>query len=309
MDILTTVIEVFAAMSAIVGALCRYLRVNKLWKRKHEQSVAESISLVEKSLGFVIGIPFLVKFVLIDRSVAPGVNLVATLIEISVAILIGMGVWVKGNRKVGFWDLIKKSLLLEKRESTHLLKELLRPAGADEIIEILKKVAAIDRHVSEEEVALILKFADQWNIPLPEIRSGEAGDATNLLDLRSSVQRYLDVFPPPEQAVQLVDLIELMIKADDQVTKEEDLIHKELKGMLNTYAGKHDMGFSMFDVVLVPQNEEQSEAIRKLLPRTKRLSYRGGEVFLAGSFHSKEYAEEISNKYIDLGIFTTLEPN
>ena len=45
---------------------------------------------------------------------------------------------------------------------------MLRPKGANKIIEILKKLAAIDDDIAQEEIDLINQFSEKWGIDLPE---------------------------------------------------------------------------------------------------------------------------------------------
>ena len=55
----------------VVGAIAltvvkTYLTANKIWSRKHEQVVSESVSVSAQLIGIVTTVPFLVKYTLID---------------------------------------------------------------------------------------------------------------------------------------------------------------------------------------------------------------------------------------------------
>ena len=60
----------------------------------------------------------------------------------------------------------------------------------------------------------------------------------------------------------------------------------------------------MYEVVIVPQSEEQTEAVRSLLPGVASKSAPGGTVFSAGRFFSQRYVEAVCDKCIALGLFT-----
>jgi hypothetical protein len=61
----------------------------------------------------------------------------------------------------------------------------------------------------------------------------------------------------------------------------------------------------MFEVLIVPQNDEQVTAIADLIPGAEMTTLRGGRVFSVGRFFSASYAEVVCQKYIALGLFTT----
>ena len=52
--------------SALIFSLIKgYLTVNKIWKRRKNEEVANSISIVAAILGFAVGFPFLLNSLLI----------------------------------------------------------------------------------------------------------------------------------------------------------------------------------------------------------------------------------------------------
>ena len=54
--------------SALIFSLIKgYLTVNKIWKRRKNEEVANSISIVAAMLGFAVGIPFLLNSLLITN--------------------------------------------------------------------------------------------------------------------------------------------------------------------------------------------------------------------------------------------------
>lgn len=78
--------------------------------------------------------------------------------------------------------------------------------------------------------------------------------------------------------------------------------------MLQKYMAGKDLDLPMHEVLIVPQSDRQVEAVRTLLPGREEKAIRGGRVFSAGRFHSPRYAEFICQKYIGLGLFSTVVP-
>ncbi|MDM8518426.1 hypothetical protein QUF64_00150 [Anaerolineales bacterium HSG6] len=301
----TYLIELLAGITVVITGVRAYLSVNKKWKWKHDQVVTDSISVFAYVLGLAWAIPFLLKFTLIDQDFSPAMITAITIVRSVLFLLIGMGFWVTENQKLSFWKLLVKSFNLERQESTGLIKAFIYPTGAEQLLIILEKVAAIDNDIEENEIELIHQFAKQWNLDPPELQVGPVENVTSLLDLRQSVLDYLELSPSVEQAGQLTDMIELMVKADGKITSEEALILAELTGLINEYIQQDDSSITMFEVLLVPQKETEIEALRTILPWATFGDYRGGVAFAVGKFYSSDYAKAIADKYTALGTFTT----
>jgi hypothetical protein len=306
MDLFLIIINWLVTLAVLITAVRMYLLVNKLWKRKHERAVSESISIMAYTLAIVVHTPFMCKFIFIDHATMPALNDAIQIISYVVVIIIGAGFWVKENRNIGFFKLVMKALHLEGKESGDLIKSLIQPSGAEQIMNILKKVAYIDNELAEAELKLINGFAQQWKLDLPEVKDWETAKNTNLLDIRESVNEYLNLTPPPEQAAELIDVISLLIKSDAIVTEEEELFLGEFKGMINDYIQKNQ-DVTMYHVLIVPQNETQFNAAKTLFPDSTFEERRGGNVLVRGHFYSKNYAEAICQKYISLGMFSIWE--
>ena len=301
-------IKIIAALvaSALMFSIFQfYLKINKVWKRRKISEVANSISIVASLLGFATLIPFLLNSILISADYPSAVKYVLGLILATVFTLISMGYFVEENRDKNFFTLLLDALGAEKSESTDLLSAMLRPHGATKIIEILTQLAAIDDDIAQEEVDLINDFAEKWHINIPDIKIGKPEKATNLIDLKKLVQSYLDEKPDVEVAQNLVDLINMMAEADDEVTEEEAMAVGEFTGMIAHYVSMEEGGsIDAFEVVIVPQNDEQTEAVRELIPNIESVKKRGGIIFIVGTFYSEDYANAVCSKYISLGLFT-----
>ena len=303
--ILNKIIAFLVTSALFISIFQFYLKLNKVWKRRGIAEVANSISIVAALLGFAVGFPFLLNSLFISGDYPAAGKSVLGLGMAVMMTLISMGYFVDENRGKGFFRLLFDALGAEKSESTDLLSAMIRPHGANKIIDILTQLAAIDDDVAQEEVDLINEFAERWRINIPEIKVGKPEQVTNLVELKALVQSYLDEKPDVEVAQNLVDLINMMAEADDEVTDEEAMAVGEFTGMIAHYVSQEEGGsIDAFEVVIVPQNEQQSSAVKELIPNIDSVKKQGGEIFIVGTFYSEEYANAVCGKYISLGLFT-----
>ena len=303
--ILNKIIAFLVTSALFISIFQFYLKLNKVWKRRGIAEVANSISIVAALLGFAVGFPFLLNSLFISGDYPAAGKSVLGLGMAVMMTLISMGYFVDENRGKGFFRLLLDALGAEKSESTDLLSAMIRPHGANKIIEILTQLAAIDDDIAQEEVDLINEFAERWRINIPEIKVGKPEQVTNLVELKALVQSYLDEKPDVEVAQNLVDLINMMAEADDEVTDEEAMAVGEFTGMIAHYVSQEEGGsIDAFEVVIVPQNEKQSGAVKELIPNIDSVKKQGGEIFIVGTFYSEEYANAVCGKYISLGLFT-----
>ena len=303
--LLNKIIAALVASALLFSVFQFYLKLNKVWKRRGISEVAESISIVASLLGFVTLVPFLLNSILISQDYPSSVKYILGLILATVFTLISMGYFVAENRDKNFFRILINALSAEKNESTDLLSAMLRPHGANKIIEILTQLAAIDDDVAQEEIDLINEFAERWGISIPELKVGKPEEVTNLIELKDLVQSYLDEKPDVEVAQNLVDLINMMAEADDEVTEEEAMAVGEFTGMIAHYVSQEEGGpVDAYEVAIVPQNDEQSDSVKELLMAKKAVKKRGGEVFIVGTFYSEDYASAVCDKYISLGLYT-----
>ena len=298
-------ISVLVSGALIFSVIKGYLTVNKIWKRKKNEEVASSISIVAAMLGFAVGLPFLLNSLIITQDYFSAAKSVVALFLATVFTLIGTGFFVDKNRGKGFFKLLGEALKLEGKESGDLITDMIRPKGARKIIDILHKLAAIDEEIAKEEIDLINQFAEKWGIDIPELQPGKVENVTSLVELKSLVQSYLDEGPDTDVAEGLVDLMNLMAEADDEVTKEEEMAVAEFTGMIAYYVSSEKGGdIEMFEVSIVPQGDKQMESVRELLPDLDMVESRGGRVFKVGKYFSEDYAEAVCSKYISLGLYS-----
>jgi hypothetical protein len=287
-----------------------YLKVNKIWKRRGEQEVANAQSFLGLSLSFFSSTVWVVKYGL-ESNYGGLTEYSIFIVETFVFILIGTGIFVRGNRQLSIWHLIKQTLRMERKEANYLLKKLFQPQNADDIISILYQLAVIDDDFDEKERKLIDSFANEWNISIDYDQiakempdSKEAG----FMHLRKSVIDYLETQPPVEQVAVFKDMVTALIEADDKITDEEALISDELVTLVESYI-KSESTTNKFHVIIVPQDQSHDGIIKELLPESKRLNTPGGYVYSMGSYYSKKYADMICRQFRKNNLLTlVLEP-
>ena len=291
---------------ALVFSLIKgYLTLNKIWKRRKNEEVANSISIVAAMLGFAVGFPFLLNSLVITSDYFNAAKSVIALVLATFFTMIGTGYFVERNKGIGFLSLLGRALKLEGKESGDLITDMIRPKGAKKIIEILEKLAAIDEEIAKEEIEMIEQFSTKWGIPISDLKPGKVEEVTNLVQLKALVQSYLDEGPDTDVAEGLVDLMNLMAHADDEVTEEEEMAISEFSGMIGHYVSSEKGGrISMYEVNIVPQGDEQMKAVHDLLPDLDIVESRGGKVFKVGRYYSEDYAEAVCQKYINLGLYS-----
>ena len=298
-------IQILVSGALLISIFQAYLKVNKVWKRRTITEVANSISPVASLLGFAVLLPFLLNNLFISNDFpSAGKSLIGLFLALLFT-LISTGYFLEENKGKSIFKLLLNALSAEKSESADLITSMVRPKGATKIIEILHKLAAIDDDVAQEEIDLINDFANKWRIEIPKLTPGKPEEVTNLVELKALVQSYLDEGPDIAVAEGLVDLINVMAEADDEVTPEEAMAVSEFTGMISHYVGMEKGGeVEMFEVSIVPQGEEQIKAVREILPDLNVVDDRGGKVFKVGRYFSEDYAEAVCKKYIALGLYS-----
>ncbi|MDH3271754.1 MAG: hypothetical protein OEN56_10495 [Gemmatimonadota bacterium] len=299
-------IRILTVASLALAAVQIYLTLNKLWSRKHEKVVAESISIFGELLGLV-PLAFLTLSFILDGQWEGVVDGVLWLGAGAVTIGIGAGMWVEGRRGRGFWRLLRDAMALERTEVGDLARSFFRPSGADEILRLLARIALIDEHLDDRERSFIASFADAWGIELSWDELAQQGeqDGVRTIELRDAVADYLSTSPPTAQVEQLGDVIVALVHADEEVSSNEDLMLAELSGMFDAYvSGSPER--PRFEVALVPQSEEQDAAIRAVLPGVVKENVAGGSAYVVGRYFSERYAETVREQYQALNVFTTV---
>ncbi|NET41408.1 hypothetical protein [Okeania sp. SIO2B3] len=305
MEIFQKVISILAFLSIGFSLAEVYLTMNPIWKRKHERVVAESQSVSGNLLSFTIGTIFAINSLFTKEYVSFIDNILFNGLALFY-IFVGMSLWVPGERKKGFWTLIKEALNFERKEAGDLAKSFLKPSGAKKIINILSQVAMIDEVIDPREKEFIQSFADHWDINLSWenlTKNLSAGGSINLINLRQDVNDYLATSPPQKQVSELKDIINALVNIDEEVSEKERLIMGELDGLLSEYISQ-ESNAARYHVIVAPQNERQVQVVTTSLPELTRYEVGEGFAYNSGPFYSKEYADIISDGYRSLNLFS-----
>lgn len=300
------VLDSIGWLAALLSFIQIYFIINKLWKRKHEIIVAESISISAMFISLFINLFFAIKNISVGGYAQLSGNFLWVLAS-TVSLLVGIGMFVNVNKGTPILKLLLKALNMERKEAGDLAKRFFQPSSADKIIDILGRLAMIDNDLDVKEKQYIQKFADNWHIKIDwDAIKKYADDSGNKYNkLRKSLQVYLKSSPPKELATHLIDVISLLINADGRVTKEEALMESELTGIIKKYLGEEDE-VDFFKVAVVPQNSEQDNAIRSRFPELERVEIAGGFAYLTEGFYSEDYAEEVSMQYRAFNVFSVV---
>lgn len=305
MELFKSFISIMAYASLGFSVTAAYLKINKVWKRKHIAEVANSVSI----MGNVFDIIPLSFFALNFLFVAQWQGLIDSVIWVFagiISVLIGSRLWVPGNRNKTFWTRLKEALKLEKSEVGHLATSFFRPSGAELILEIFARFAYIDRDLVAREQELIQSFADTWHLDIDweqHKKLAELEQPVSFIKARDTVARYLKTSPPAEQVAQLIDVLHALVKIDEKVSDQEELILGEVHKFLLSYIDDSDIEADI-TVIIAPQNRDQDIAIAALLPDVEKIEVAGGSGYLVGSFYSHDFAEVICDQYRALGFFT-----
>ncbi len=300
------IIELFIKLSLGITIIFIYLKINKIWKRKHEQEVADSQSLTGLFIYIINCILWVVYYAFVESDVNSMIDTSIYIFEGSLFFMIGTGIFVKGQRKKNLWVLIRRALKLERKEADYLLKKWFKPQNAESILHILHQIAMIDEEFDPKEQEIIQTFAKEWNIDYDWAKlekERKASKDNSYMRLRKSLEDYLFHQPQDEQVAQLKDMIATMIEADDKVTEEEALISSELLPMIENYL-KQAKEVQEFKVLIVPQHPNQENAIMSIIPQAEKIHTSGGEAFSVGSYYSHKYAEMMCEQYRQLQFFT-----
>ena len=304
----TDFIRIWVRVALVLIFVEAYLTINKIWIRKHERVVSESVSVAAQFLALLTGIPFIGLYIIegaYEGAISDGVFLIINIIMIA----IGIGFWVEGQRSEGFWSNLKKSLRLEKGEAHTLISDFLKPVGAEQVIRILHGLANIDNNLDEKEIQFIKAFADKWDLELDDHigqrKAGATDEAQSYSELRDMVQDYLRLSPPREQAGNLGDVLLSLANIDGNVSADEQLIIDELSGLIGDYVGKTEN--TGFLVLIAPQSSAQESTLQEILKDCERMARLGGYVYVVGRYYSQAYAEMVCSWYRDAGYLTINE--
>lgn len=300
-------IDWLAAASAVITAINIYLMVNKIWGRKHIRDVAESISVAAYSMSFLLAVPFVIKFVMLEGDLVASVSYGLWMVFYAIFVLIGTGVWVVGKPGLGFLQKFRSALSMEGNELGTIVKAFSKPTASNHVLRILGGVAGIDRDFDDRERDFIMAITKNWGMQLSEAELFRLAQAqVSFHEIREDVTAYLQTRPPMDEASQLFDLVNHMVRADETVSAEEQLLLDEIEALVGNYIADDDgQAAARFEVLVVPQDDDQFAQIADLLKeRNSSCNSRlGGRAYPLGSFFSEGFAEAITAPIREKGLF------
>jgi len=297
---------VFAALG--VSIVIAYLKINKLWGRRHIREVAESISVAAALLSLFTTLPFLVKFAVVDGDYVAAGKFVVSICVFVVFFLIGIGYWTRRSEKAGLWTLLRRALATERGELTYLMQSFTKPREADAILRLLRLISMVDRELDDREVELLESVARPWGIEKDKLLENHVDLVdVDINQVRTSFTDYLAMKPPCPQVEKVNDLIKFMVHADRKVSKEEAVIIDEISGAVTAYLAEEGEDPILYEVLLVPQKSEQHLQIQELLSESAPLPRAGGEAFVVGAYFSESFAQAICHRFRDRQVFSTVE--
>ncbi len=293
-------------IGVMISAVIAYLKVNKLWARKHIRDVAESISVAAALLSLLTTLPFLLKFVIVDHDYVAAAKFALSLVVFFVFFFVGIGFWVQDEDRTSFWQKIRQALSTERGELANLIHSFTKPKEAKAIVRILRLVSTVDRDLDEREVEILQSVAGPWGLDPGDLH--EMRGESDIQQVREAFMDYLALTPPRRQVQKVLDLVRFIVRADKKVTHEEHLILEEVGHAVEGYFADDDEGGLVYEVLVVPQSPEHRETIPRHLDAPDLYPRAGGEAFVAGSYYSPLFAEEVCRRYRELHFFATVEP-
>ena len=291
--------------AVITTAIVVYLSINKMWSRKHEPVVAESISVAAQLISFITIIPFLLNYSFKGKY-EDAIYQFLWICYTAFLILTGIGFWVKEYRYVGIWQKLLRALGQESHEVGNLVKSLGDLTGKKQLLEILHRLAWLDNGLDERECKYIQTFTNQLDIDYEFIleRQPPEEGIEKFQSLRQLLLEYLAIKPPTEQVQLLGDLVQALIAADEKITPEEEVISEEISSMVENYTNTKSKTY--YKIVIHPKNQEQEKAIFDQIPKATVEVLLGDRAIIAGIFQTRRYAEIISESYRTWGWFTVV---
>ena len=296
-----------ALLGLAVSIVISYLKVNKLWARRHIKEVAESISVAAALLSLLTTVPFMIKFLFIDQDYVAAGKFVLSLAVFVVFFLVGIGLWVKRDEKLGLWKMLRRALATERGELTYLIHSFARPREASAILRILRLVSMVDKNLDEREKEMLESVALPWGIHPDDLAAENDGAGSDISTVQQAFADYLSMKPPANQVEKVLDLVKFMVHADRKVTREEHLILAEVGGAVSAYLTDSSKAPDVYEVLLVPQNDEQLGKMQAEVTDASLHERAGGRAVVAGSYFSEPFARAICLRFRQKHFFCTVE--
>lgn len=298
---------VFLSMiSVFITLLMIYLSVNKIWIRKHEQEVSDSLSIFANTMSIIqASIGLTLAFNLFNiKGVCMGV------ISFSVAafyMLIAVGYWV--NNDLTLKQKIFRAFKMDRAESSAIIKDMLHVSSIQKIFKIICTLAWADGNLQEAEIKLLKEFAKHNNINYDETMKDVMANTSNqdsvviMTNLKKDIEIYMNTSPPKNIVIWFQDLVDKLVNADGVVTDQESIIVEEIKGLMNSYLSDKSKKIEKYHLILLPQSKEDEFEILKIkndLSKSESSIFGSKVAYIIDSFYSEKFAILSREKYVKL---------
>lgn len=305
MDAFKQVVKLLAFASLLFTAAEVYLTLNRLWIRKHERSVAESISMMAKLIGIVPLAIFAVDNMFIGQwrgFIDNALWIVAAVVQIAIA----AGLWVAMPRRTSTLQLFARALRTESSELGRLASEILRPPGARKVLDLMSRLAFLDHHLDPRERQLLRAFGKAWGEEVKErasIAHGVTAASSRFDRLQETLAEYLATSPPSAHLAPVADVLTLLAHADGTVAPEEERALADLHAMV---AARHgESAGPLYYAAVVPTSAEDRAALAR---EQHALAPAALHAFVAGPFHSRRFADVVVAQYRDKFTAAVVDP-
>ncbi|MEG4943588.1 hypothetical protein [Microcoleus sp. F4-D5] len=305
MEQLQSILKGILIISVALTAVVIYLNIKKLWSRKHDPIVAESTSVFAQLVAVSTSLPFFIYYCF-HKDFNIALENLFRLTAYSFYFLVGIGFWVKDPHYRGGWQKLTNAFKQEASESANLIKALNQPSGKKELLNILYRLAWLDDVLDDKERQYIQMFAETWDID-PEYLFTEPPPEKGIEKLQkvySEVMGYIALNPPKEQALSLSDALQALIRVDEQVTEEEELVAAEVSSLLKSYAGKEE---TLSYQIIIHPDRQQHKRLLALIPNSQEEYMLGSCAYIVGIFQTRPYAEALCKDYRQQGFFTVVK--
>src|SRR5690606_458058 len=272
-----SVVDAMAYGALLFSVVEIYLMLNKLWSRKHIREVADSISVSSRIIGLIPLSIFALNYAL-ENQWQGVLESIMWLIAGVIQLLIGIGIWVAGNRRFGLGSLIKRSLKKEREEMGYLAKEIFSQQSQHKIIDILTGIAMIDNKLEESEKQYLDHLAKQWNTQIiwggVKARHNKAA-ISPFFNLWEDLNEYLAGRPGKKELKRLKATVHELIEIDGRAGTEEEIVLHEFDFILERVDDSGKLN-SPYCVTIIPQTIEQDHYLATNFDSLSRSEMEGG---------------------------------
>lgn len=272
-----------------------YMSLNKIWRRRHEPEVVDSISFCAKVFNVILLIAIVI-------SLSYSFDLIFFLLFMSWLIteffyaLVAAGLWARNE--CSSKDNLKRALRLDRQESFALVKDFLNMSQVEIIYELLCMIAFVDGDFDPAEEKVLRELADEFYLNYDEtierIKSkfGKMGSHLLMQELKEEIQAFIETKPKMPRAELIKYYTIRLITADEKVTPEEEAISAEINTIIDKYLETHKIK-THYHLLAIPQNQEELNSLEQSRSADKldKAIHGTSNAYHIASFYSLRVAE------------------